>query len=344
MKKALITGVTGQDGSYLAEFLLERGYEVHGIRRRSSAYNLGNIAHLDAGPPRQENRFILHYGDMTDSSSLARLIRDIQPDEIYNLAAQSHIHVSFQVPVYTAQVDAIGTLILLDAIKEAGYTHRFYQASTSELYGQALAVPQTEDTPFNPRSPYGIAKLYGFWITKNYREAYGLFACNGILFNHESPRRGLSFVTRKITAAVARIMAGEQDGLFLGNLNALRDWGYAPDFVEAMWLMLQQDEPKDFVIATGEQHSVREFVEKSFECAGVRITWEGQGLEEKGVCEADGRVLVRIDPYFFRPTEVDSLLGDASRARSELGWRPKTTFAQLVELMVEADMRKLGHR
>lgn len=319
-KKALITGITGQDGSYLAELLLGKGYEVHGIIRRSSSFNTQRIDHLYVDPHKATN-FFLHYGDLTDSSNLSRLIERIQPREIYNLGAQSHVKVSFEVPEYTAEVDAIGTLRLLDAIKETGVKTRFYQASTSELYGKAQEVPQTETTPFYPRSPYAAAKLYAYWVTVNYREAYNLFACNGILFNHESPRRGETFVTRKITKALARIVKGTQDKLYLGNLEAKRDWGFAGDYVEAMWLMLQQDEPDDYVIATGETHSVRELCQEAFGLVGL-----------------DYRDYVEVDPRYFRPTEVELLLGNPAKARRKLGWQPRVGFKQLVRMMVEADL------
>lgn len=339
MKKALITGITGQDGSYLAELLLSKGYEVHGIIRRASTFNTKRIDHLYKDPHNEDVRLFLHYGDLTDSSNLNRLIEKIQPDEIYNLAAQSHVKVSFEVPEYTAEVVALGTLRLLDAIKETGIKTKFYQASTSELFGGfPETAPQNEKTPFYPRSPYAAAKLYAYWITVNYREAYNIFACNGILFNHESPRRGETFVTRKITRAVANIVKGKQDKLYLGNLNAKRDWGYAGDYVEAMWLMLQQDEPDDYVIATGEAHSVREFCEKAFEYVGIKIEWVGSGIEEKGIDSKTGRVLVEVDPRYFRPTEVDLLVGDATKARQKLGWQPKVTFDELVRMMVESDL------
>ena len=339
MKKALITGITGQDGSYLADFLLEKDYEVHGLRRRSSAYNLGNIQHLQLDP-HKKSKFFLYYGDLTDSSSLNRLIEKVEPDEIYNLAAQSHVHTSFQVPEYTAEVDAIGSLRILDAIKETNISTKFYQASSSELYGKVVEVPQTEKTPFNPQSPYAIAKLYAYWITKNYRNAFSLFASNGILFNHESPRRGASFVTRKITKAVTKIACGKQERLYLGNLNAKRDWGYAKDFVESMWLIMQQPAPQDYIIATGENHSVREFVEKAFNCVDIEIVWEGKDIKEKGVDKKSNKTLIEIDPYYFRPTEVDELLGDPSKAKAELGWVPKTSFNKLVEMMVRVDLEK----
>ena len=344
-KVALITGVTGQDGSFLAEFLIEKGYEVHGIIRRSSSFNTERIEHLyfeewvrDMKRGRALN---LHYGDMTDSSSLIRIIQQTQPDEIYNLAAQSHVKVSFDVPEYTAETDATGTLRLLEAVRILGLEKKtkIYQASTSELFGLVQEIPQRETTPFYPRSPYGVAKLYGFWITKNYRESYGMFAVNGILFNHESERRGETFVTRKITLAAARIAAGEQDKLYLGNLSALRDWGYARDYVECMWLMLQHDTPEDFVIATGEQHSVREFTERAFHEVGIDLRWEGEGVEERGIDIATGRVLVEVDPKYFRPAEVETLLGDPTKAKELLSWNPsKTSFEELVRIMVRHDV------
>ena len=344
-KVALITGVTGQDGSFLAEFLIEKGYEVHGIIRRSSSFNTERIEHLyfeewvrDMKRGRALN---LHYGDMTDSSSLIRIIQQTQPDEIYNLAAQSHVKVSFDVPEYTAETDATGTLRLLEAVRILGLEKKtkIYQASTSELFGLVQEIPQRETTPFYPRSPYGVAKLYGSWITKNYRESYGMFAVNGILFNHESERRGETFVTRKITLAAARIAAGEQDKLYLGNLSALRDWGYARDYVECMWLMLQHDTPEDFVIATGEQHSVREFTERAFHEVGIDLRWEGEGVEERGIDIATGRVLVEVDPKYFRPAEVETLLGDPTKAKELLGWNPsKTSFEELVRIMVRHDV------
>lgn len=344
MKVALITGITGQDGSYLAEFLLAKGYEVHGILRRSSTFNTGRIEHLylqEWVRDMQKKRAIsLHYGDMTDSSSLIRIIQEVQPDEIYNLAAQSHVKVSFDVPEYTAETDAVGTLRLLEAVRMLGLEKktRIYQASTSELFGKVQEVPQSETTPFYPRSPYAVAKQYGFWIVKNYREAYGLYAVNGILFNHESERRGENFVTRKITLAVAAIKKGLQDCLYLGNLSARRDWGYAKDYVECMWLMLQQKEPDDFVIATGQMHTVREFCTLAFHYAGIELHWEGQGINEKGIDES-GRVLVAVDERFFRPTEVEQLLGNPTKARTQLGWNPtQTPFEQLVRLMVEHDL------
>lgn len=344
-KVALITGVTGQDGSFLAEFLIEKGYEVHGIIRRSSSFNTERIEHLyfeewvrDMKRGRALN---LHYGDMTDSSSLIRIIQQTQPDEIYNLAAQSHVKVSFDVPEYTAETDATGTLRLLEAVRILGLEKKtkIYQASTSELFGLVQEIPQRETTPFYPRSPYGVAKLYGFWITKNYRESYGMFAVNGILFNHESERRGETFVTRKITLAAARIAAGEQDKLYLGNLSALRDWGYARDYVECMWLMLQHDTPEDFVIATGEQHSVREFTERAFHEVGIDLRWEGEGVKERGIDIATGRILVEVDPKYFRPAEVETLLGDPTKAKELLGWNPsKTSFEELVRIMVRHDV------
>lgn len=337
MKKAFITGVTGQDGSFLAEFLLEKGYEVHGLVRRTSVEKRERLAKAESHP-----HFHIHYGDMTDSMSLVRIIGEVQPDEIYNLAAQSHVHVSFDVPEYTADSDAIGTLRILEAVRMLGMEKRcrIYQASTSELYGKVEAVPQSETTPFHPYSPYAVAKQYAFWITREYREAYGMFASNGILFNHESERRGETFVTRKITLAAARIAQGKQEKLFLGNLDSLRDWGYARDYVECMWLILQHDRPDDFVIATGVQHSVREFVTLAFHYAGIELEWSGSGLDEKGIDRTTGRVLVEVDPRFFRPTDVVDLLGDPSKARRELGWDPcSTPFEDLVRLMMENDMR-----
>ncbi|WP_297177029.1 GDP-mannose 4,6-dehydratase [uncultured Porphyromonas sp.] len=351
-KVALITGITGQDGSFLAEFLLEKGYEVHGIIRRSSSFNTGRIEHLYfdewVRDMKQQRSINLHYGDMTDSSSLIRIIQMTQPDEIYNLAAQSHVKVSFDVPEYTAESDATGTLRLLEAVRILGLERktRIYQASTSELFGLVQETPQRETTPFYPRSPYGVAKLYGYWITKNYRESYGMFAVNGILFNHESERRGETFVTRKITLAAARIAAGQQDKLYLGNLDALRDWGYARDYVECMWLMLQHEQPEDFVIATGEQHSVREFTERAFAHVGIELRWQGEGVQEQGIDQATGRVLVEVDPKYFRPAEVETLLGDPTKAKTLLGWNPqKTSFEELVRLMVEHDVQYVAtHR
>jgi GDPmannose 4,6-dehydratase len=342
MKTALITGITGQDGAYLAEFLLDKGYIVHGIKRRASSFNSQRVDHLYLDPHEEDVRFLMHYGDLTDATNLIRIIQAVQPDEIYNLAAQSHVKVSFESPEYTANSDALGTLRLLEAIRVLGLESKtkFYQASTSEMYGQVRATPQNEDTPFYPRSPYGAAKVYGYWITINYREAYNIFAVNGILFNHESPIRGETFVTRKVTRAVARFKLGLQDTLYLGNLDAKRDWGYAKDFVRAMWLMLQQDHPEDFVVATGESHSVRELVERAFAEIGVDIAWEGKGLEEVGKIRATGKIVVRIDPGYFRPTEVDFLQGDASKARQKLGWSPQVGFDELVSLMVQEDLQE----
>lgn len=343
MKKiALITGVTGQDGAYLAEFLLHKGYEVHGIKRRASLINTERIDHLYQDPHEKNRRFFLHYGDMTDSSSLIRIIQQVQPDEIYNLAAQSHVAVSFEEPEYTANSDALGALRVLEAIRILGLEKktRFYQASTSELYGLVQAIPQTETTPFYPRSPYAVAKLYAYWITVNYREAYGIYACNGILFNHESPVRGETFVTRKITRAVAHIKMGLQDRLYLGNLDAKRDWGHAKDYVEMQWLMLQQEQPEDFVIATGVQYTVREFVERAFTEAGIRVRWEGAGVEEKGYDAESGKCIVEVDPRYFRPTEVETLLGDPTKAKEKLGWVPKTSLSELVSEMVREDMKR----
>ncbi|HLY43597.1 MAG TPA: GDP-mannose 4,6-dehydratase [Terracidiphilus sp.] len=339
MKRALITGVTGQDGAYLAEFLLTKGYEVHGIKRRSSLFNTHRIDHLYEDPHEIGRHFMLHYGDLTDSSGLIRIVQEVKPEEIYNLAAQSHVKVSFEEPEYTANADALGTLRLLEAIRIAGIEDRcrFYQASTSELYGLVQETPQKETTPFYPRSPYAVAKLYAYWITVNYREAYGIYACNGILFNHESPNRGETFVTRKITRALARIKAGLQDRLYLGNLNALRDWGHARDYIEMQWLMLQQKEPRDYVIATGEQHSVRDFVNLAASFLGMEITWKGSGPDEKGLSK-NGDVIVAIDPRYYRPTEVESLIGDASKAHRELGWQARTSFRDLVREMVEEDL------
>jgi GDPmannose 4,6-dehydratase len=344
MKRALITGVTGQDGSYLTEFLLGKDYEVHGIIRRSSSFNTARVDHLYSDTEIFDRRFFTHYGDLTDSSNLNRILERVQPDEIYNLAAQSHVRVSFEVPEYTAEVDAIGTLRFLDAIKDLGIKTRFYQASTSELYGKVQEIPQTESTPFYPRSPYGVAKIYGYWIVINYREAYNIFACNGILFNHESPRRGETFVTRKITRAAARIKLGLQDHLILGNLDAKRDWGYAPEYVEAMWLMLQQPDPDDFVIATGDTHSVREFVEVAFKELGLEIAWEGAKELEVGRDRATGKTLIKIDPIYYRPTEVDILMGNPAKAKAKLGWEPKIKFDELARIMVQADFEKTKKR
>jgi GDPmannose 4,6-dehydratase len=340
MKKALITGVTGQDGSYLAELLLEKGYEVHGLKRRASLFNTDRIDHLYQDPHEAGRRFILHYGDMTDSSSLIRIIQQVQPDEIYNLAAQSHVAVSFEEPEYTANSDALGALRILEAMRILGLekTCRFYQASTSELYGLVQETPQRETTPFYPRSPYAVAKLYAYWITVNYREAYGMYACNGILFNHESPVRGETFVTRKITRAIARIKLGLQDCLFLGNMDAKRDWGHAKDYVEMQWLMLQQDEAEDFVIATGIQYSVREFVDAAAREVDMTITWKGVGIDEKGY-DSTGKCIVAVDPRYFRPTEVETLLGDATKAKEKLGWTPKISFHELVQEMMREDLK-----
>jgi GDPmannose 4,6-dehydratase len=342
-KTALITGITGQDGAYLAEFLLEKGYIVHGIKRRSSSFNTSRIDHLYKDPHERNVNFFMHYGDLTDSTNLIRIIQETQPDEIYNLAAQSHVQVSFETPEYTANSDAIGTLRLLEAIRILGLEKKtkFYQASTSELYGKVQEIPQKETTPFYPRSPYAAAKLYAYWITINYREAYDMFACNGILFNHESPMRGETFVTRKITMAVAKIKNGLQDKLYLGNLDAKRDWGFAGDYVEAMWLMLQQDEPDDFVIATGETHSVREFVELAFREVGIDIEWKSKGVEEVGIDAATGDILIEIDPRYYRPTEVEILIGDPTKAKEKLGWESKVKFGNLVKIMIDEDLRKL---
>ena len=350
-KKALITGVTGQDGSYLAEFLLAKGYEVHGIKRRSSSFNTERIDHIYADPHDKDPRFILHYGDLTDSTNLIRVVQEVQPDELYNLAAQSHVAVSFEEPEYTANSDALGTLRLLEAIRILGLEKktRFYQASTSELFGKVVETPQSETTPFYPRSPYAVAKIYAYWITVNYREAYGMYACNGILFNHESPRRGETFVTRKVTRALARLCLGLQDCLYLGNLDAKRDWGHAKDYVEMQWLMLQQDKPDDFVIATGEQYSVRDFINAAAKELGFVIKWEGKGVEEVGLVSivhdgswtglVPGKAIVRVDTRYFRPTEVETLLGDPSKAKEKLGWEPKVKFADLVAEMIREDVR-----
>lgn len=350
MKNALITGITGQDGSYLAEFLLEKGYIVHGIKRRASLFNTDRVDHLYQDPHDPQQKFILHYGDLTDSSNLVRIIQQVQPDEIYNLAAQSHVKVSFESPEYTADADALGTLRLLEAIRILGLEKkvRFYQSSTSELYGLAQEIPQTEKTPFYPRSPYAVAKLYAYWITKNYREAYGIYACNGILFNHESPRRGETFVTRKITRGLANIAQGLEDCIYLGNLNALRDWGHARDYVQMQWLMLQQEEPEDFIIATGQQYSVRDFVRMSAKELGIELEFQGEGVEERGIVAAvngdnapavqQGDVIIQVDPRYFRPTEVESLLGDPSKAKEKLGWEPTTSIEELVREMVAYDL------
>ena len=341
MKKALITGITGQDGSYLAELLLAKGYQVHGIKRRTSMFNTARIDHLYQDPHVERQNLLLHYGDLTDTSSLIRVLQQAQPDELYNLAAQSHVMVSFEEPEYTANSDALGTLRLLEAIRTLGLVEktRFYQASTSEMFGLVQEMPQRESTPFYPRSPYGVAKLYAYWITVNYRESYGIHASNGILFNHESGRRGETFVTRKITRALARIKVGLQDKLYLGNLDAKRDWGHARDYVEMMWLMLQQEQPQDYVIATGQQYSVREFVERAAEHLGIRLQWKGEGVDEQGL-DTEGRVIVAVDPRYFRPAEVETLLGDASKAHRELGWKPRTSFAELVSEMVTEDLKE----
>jgi len=340
MKKALITGITGQDGAYLAELLLEKGYEVHGIKRRASLFNTDRIDHLYQDPHEKGRRLVLHYGDMTDSTNLIRIIQAVQPDEIYNLAAQSHVAVSFETPEYTANADAIGPLRILEAIRILGLEKktRFYQASTSELYGLVQEIPQKETTPFYPRSPYAVAKLYAYWITVNYREAYGIYGCNGILFNHESPLRGETFVTRKITRALARIKLGLQDCLYLGNLDSLRDWGHAKDYVEMQWLLMQQEQPEDWVIATGIQHSVREFVNAAADELGLKISWQGSGVDETGT-DQSGRVIVKVDPRYFRPTEVETLLGDPGKAREKLGWTPKISFKELVSEMVREDLK-----
>jgi len=342
MKKAIITGITGQDGAYLSELLLEKGYEVHGVKRRSSSFNTARVDHLYQDLHEDDVGFRMHYGDMTDATNLIRIIQEVQPDEIYNLAAQSHVQVSFETPEYTANADALGALRMLEAIRilKLEEKTRFYQASTSEMFGKVREIPQKETTPFYPRSPYGAAKVYAFWITVNYREAYNMYACNGILFNHESQTRGETFVTRKITRAVARIRLGLQQTLFLGNLDSKRDWGHAQDYVEAMWLMLQQDVPEDYVVATGEAHSVREFVEKAFSSAGFEIEWQGQGVDEVGRDAMSGKELVRIDPRYFRPTEVDYLLGDPTKAKEQLGWKATTQFDDLVSQMVQADLQE----
>ncbi|TGK07448.1 GDP-mannose 4,6-dehydratase [Leptospira semungkisensis] len=337
MKKALITGITGQDGSYLTELLLDKNYEVHGIVRRTSSLNRDRIEHL-----RGNSRLFLHYGDLTDSSNLNRILEKVQPDEIYNLAAQSHVGVSFEVPEYTAEVDAVGTLRILDAIKQTGVKSRFYQASTSELYGKVQAVPQDEKTPFYPRSPYAVAKLYAYWAVVNYREAFGLHASNGILFNHESPRRGEGFVTRKITLGVAGLASGKSGAIRLGNLDSKRDWGYAPDYVNMMWMMLQQDQPDDYVVATNETHTVREFIEESFRHLDIQVEWKGTGDQEKGYDKKNGKLLIEVDPSFYRPTEVDLLIGDPAKAKAKLGWEPKVKFKELVEIMIKADCKSVG--
>lgn len=343
MKVALITGITGQDGSYLAEQLLEKGYTIHGMIRRSSSFNTGRIDHLYNDPSIHGSRLFLHYGDLTDSSNLNRILERTAPDEVYNLAAQSHVKVSFDVPEYTSEVDALGTLRFLDAIKEVGLRDktRFYQASTSELYGKVQAVPQDEKTPFYPRSPYGVAKIYGFWMVVNYREAYGIHASNGILFNHESPRRGATFVTRKITIAAARIKLGQQEQLHLGNLNAKRDWGFAPEYTEGMWRILQQEKPDDYVLATNETHTVREFVQLAFEHVGMPLEFEGEGEKEVGIDRRTGKIVVAVDPRYYRPTEVDLLIGNPAKAEAKLGWKPKTLFSDLVRIMAEADLKEI---
>ncbi|MDX2439628.1 MAG: GDP-mannose 4,6-dehydratase [Desulfobacterales bacterium] len=342
MKRALITGITGQDGAYLAEFLLGKGYEVHGIKRRASSFNTARVDHLYKDPHEKDVRFFMHYGDLTDATNLIRIIQEIQPEEIYNLAAQSHVMVSFETPEYTANADALGALRILEAIRilKLEKKTRFYQASTSELFGKVREVPQNENTPFYPRSPYGVAKLYSYWITINYREAYGIYACNGILFNHESPIRGETFVTRKITRAMARIKLDLQECLYIGNLDAKRDWGHAADYVEMQWLMLQQQEPEDFVIATGKQHSVKDVIETSARQLGISIHWEGKGVEEKGINEENNKTIVAVDAGYFRPTEVDNLLGDASKAKEKLGWEPRISFQQLISEMVAEDMKE----
>jgi len=338
MKKALITGITGQDGSYLAELLLSKGYEVHGMIRRSSSFNTGRINHIYRDPHEKDVRLFLHYGDLNDASSINMLLRNIQPDEIYNLGAQSHVRVSFDVPEYTGEVDGLGTVRILEGIRETGLNTKFYQASSSELYGKVVETPQKESTPFYPRSPYACAKAYAFYITQNYRESYGMHASNGILFNHESPRRGETFVTRKITRAAARIKLGMQNCLYLGNLDAKRDWGFAGDYVEAMWLMLQQEQAEDYVIATGETYAVRTFAEKVFERLGMPLDWDGKGVSEKGIDSKTGKIVIQIDPKYFRPAEVDLLLGDPAKAQKQLGWELKTSFDQLVNMMVDADL------
>jgi GDPmannose 4,6-dehydratase len=340
MKKALITGITGQDGAYLAELLLEKGYEVHGIKRRAASFNTGRIDHLYQDPHEDQLRFVLHYGDLTDATNLIRIFQEVQPDEVYNLAAQSHVQVSFETPEYTADTDALGTLRLLEAIRILGLENKtkLYQASTSELFGKVQEVPQKETTPFYPRSPYAVSKLFAYWMCINYREAYGIFACNGILFNHESPKRGETFVSRKITRAVARIKVGLQDVLYMGNLDAKRDWGHAKDYVYMQWLMLQQDEPDDYVIATGVQYSVRRCIELAAENVGIKIQWQGRGLDEKGIDADTGRVIVTVDPRYFRPTEVDTLLGDPTKAKEKLGWKPKISFEEMIAEMVQSDL------
>ncbi len=344
MKKVLITGITGQDGAYLADFLLKKDYEVHGIIRRASTFNTGRLDHIYQDPHEPARRLFLHYGDLTDSSNIARLIEKIAPNEIYNLGAQSHVKTSFDMPEYTGNTDALGVTRLLEAIRDTRINTKFYQASSSEMFGKVRETPQKETTPFYPRSPYGVAKVYGYWITINYRESYDLFACNGILFNHESPIRGETFVTRKITRGLARVKLGIEDKIYLGNLNAKRDWGYAKDYVEAMWLMLQQDKPDDYIIATGKTHSVRDVVEEAALHLGYDIKWDGKGLKEKGVDNKTGKILVEIDPFYFRPAEVDFLVGDATKAREKLGWTPKKSFKELIKIMVESDLKKEKRR
>lgn len=339
-KTALITGISGQDGSYLAELLLSKGYQVHGIVRRSSSFNTERINHIFQDPHHDKRQLVLHYGDIGDSSNISRLIEAIKPDEIYNLAAQSHVRVSFDIPEYTGDITALGALRILDAIRDTGIKTKFYQASSSEMYGLVQEVPQKEDTPFYPRSPYGVAKVYAYWITKNYRESYGLYACNGILFNHESPRRGATFVTRKVTRGLARIKLGIDETLYLGNLEAKRDWGYAKDYVEGMWQMLQQEKPDDYVLATNETHTVRELVELSAQHLGMNLEWHGEGVDEQGVDRNTGKTVIKIDPMYYRPAEVDLLIGDYTKAKKKLGWEPKTTFKGLVELMVAADLER----
>lgn len=339
MKTALITGITGQDGSYLAELLLEKGYNVHGIIRRSSTFNTDRIEHIFQDPHESHKRLTLHYGDLSDASNISRLIEKIQPDEIYNLAAQSHVRVSFDIPEYTGDVTGLGTLRILDAIRESGVKAKFYQASSSEMFGLVQQVPQTEETPFYPRSPYGVAKVYGYWITKNYRESYDLFACNGILFNHESPRRGETFVTRKITRGLARIKLGIDDVIYMGNLDAKRDWGYAKDYVEGMWLMLQQEKPDDYVLATNETHTVREFIEVASKRLAFDLEWQGEDVEEVGIDKNTGNIIIKIDPAYFRPAEVDLLIGNPAKAKKVMGWEPKVKFKELVEIMVDADLK-----
>jgi GDPmannose 4,6-dehydratase len=340
MKKALITGITGQDGSYLAELLLEKGYEVHGIVRRASTFNTGRIEHLFKDPHQKDVRLFLHRGDVADSNNISRIIEKIQPDEIYHLAAQSHVRESFDIPEYTGDVTGLGTLRILDAIRESGVKTKFYQASSSEMFGLVQQIPQTEETPFHPRSPYGVAKVYAYWITRNYRESYNLFACNGILFNHESPRRGETFVTRKVSRGLARIKLGIDETLYMGNLDAKRDWGYAKDYVEGMWMMLQQDKPDDYVLATNETHTVREFIELASKRIGFDLEWQGKGIDEIGVDRNTGKTIIKIDPVYFRPAEVDLLIGDATKANTKLGWKPKVKFKELVEIMVDADLEK----